>query len=176
MKTKIEFTTAEKSLSTMATVVLVLGLVGSIVVFFGNCFIWERSSYSGEIKGIEGFNWLGLSSLIYIVMATLLSWSLLSIIAEIAVNIRKMKEGNGLDWQKEFALLVLLHKKEEAKKILYKEILDSTEFKSVLSGGREEYHNDCIKTLNNKFSVYLKAIGEHEVNIEAESELLNVFK
>ena len=87
-----------------------------------------------------------------------------------------MKALTGLDWEKEFALLVLLHKKEEAKNILYKEILDSTEFKSVLSEGREEYHNDCIKKLNNKFSVYLKAIGEHEVTIKAGSELLNVFK
>jgi len=80
-----------------------------------------------------------------------------------------LKALTGLDWEKEFALLVLLHKKEEAKNILYKEIL-------VLSEGREEYHNDCIKKLNNKFSVYLKAIGEHEVTIKAGSELLNVFK
>lgn len=176
MKTKIEFTTAEKSLSTMATVVLVLGLIGAIVVFFENCLIWERSSYSGKIEGIDGFNWFGLSSLVYIVMATLLSWSLLSIITEISVNIRGMKEGNYSDWQKEFALLVLLNKKEDAKKILYKEILDSTELKSVLSGGREEYHNACVKKLNDKFSVYLKAIGEQEVNIDTESELLNVFR
>ena len=87
MKTK-KLTSAEKTLSVMAKLVLVLGIIGSIIVFFASCAIWQYSKYSGGIVGMDGVNWLGLPYFIFCIMFTLISWSVLSILVEISVNIR----------------------------------------------------------------------------------------
>lgn len=176
METKNDFTVAEKTLSLMSSVVLVLGIIGSIAVFLTSCISWEVSSYSGDINGVNGINWFGFPSLIYVLMATLIGWSLLSVIVEIAVNVRTKAASSSQTWQKEFALLVVLEKKKEARELLYKVIVESEEFKAVLSGGREEYHEGCIKNLNDTYAVYLKAIGEQSFNIDYSNELVNVFK
>lgn len=87
METK-KLTPAEKTLATMAKAVLVLGVIGSIIVFFATCAIWQYSKYSGGIVGMDGINWLGLPYFIFSVMFTLISWSVLSVLVEISVNIR----------------------------------------------------------------------------------------
>lgn len=87
METK-KLTSAEKTLAVMAKTVLVLGIIGSIIVFFATCALWQYSKYSGDIVGMDGINWLGLPYFILSVMFTLISWSVLSILVEISVNIR----------------------------------------------------------------------------------------
>lgn len=175
METTKDLTLAEKSLYLISTIVLILGIIGALIVFFTSCISWEIS-YSGKITGFEGVNWINLPSFAYVIMATLISWSLLSIIAEIAINVRLNGINSSQSWQKEFALLVLLDKKAEAKEILYKAILDSKEFKAVLSGGREEYHVGCIETLNKTYSIYLNALGESTFDFDNKNELFKIFK
>lgn len=87
MKTK-KLTPAEKTLAAMAKTILVLGAIGSIIVFFASCTIWQYSKNSGGIIGMDGINWLGMPYFIFCVMFTLISWSVLSILVEISVNIR----------------------------------------------------------------------------------------
>lgn len=176
METKKEMTSAEKTLSSMATVVLVLGIVGAIATFFSSCISWEISQYSGSIKGIDGINWLGLPSLIYIVMATLIGWSVLSVIVEISVNIRLGSVTKEDNWRKEFAVLIATDQKQRAKELLYRIILQSPEFSKVLTGGRDEYHAACVKEVNSTYSIYLKAIGDDSFKISESDEIFNVFR
>lgn len=94
METK-KLTPAEKTLATMAKTVLVLGIIGSVFVFFGTSVIWQYSKYSGGIVGMDGINWVGLPYFIFSVMSTLISWSVLSILVEISVNIRANNSHKG---------------------------------------------------------------------------------
>ena len=55
METK-KLTAAESTLAAMSKTVLVLGIIGSIVVFFSSCIAWEYSRYSGGIVGADGIN------------------------------------------------------------------------------------------------------------------------
>lgn len=174
METK-SLTTAEKTLSSLAKVVLVLGIIGSIAVFFSSFISWEISPYSGDIQGMDGINWMGLPALIYCIMATLIAWSILSILVEISVNVRS---GNSqiTHWEKDFALMVAIGQMDKAKEILYRIIFDSDEFKFVLSGGNEKFHQECIEKLNSKFKKHLNAIGEDSFTYSDSNEYLLAFK
>ncbi len=160
----------------MAIVVLVLGIIGSIATFFSSCIMWDISTYSGSINGIDGINWLGLPSLIYIIMATLIGWSVLSVVVEISVNVRKGSMGEKDNWKKDFAVLIATDQKKQARELLYRVILESHQFKKVLEGGRDEYHQACVKEVNNIYSVYLKAIGEESFKISESDEIFDVFR
>lgn len=93
MVTKEKLTVAESTLSTMAKVVLVLGIIASIIIFFTTCLAWKVGVW-GKIEGVDGLNWMGISTLLYCVMGTLIAWSLLSVIVEISVNVRSKGDGN----------------------------------------------------------------------------------
>lgn len=172
---KESLTSAEKTLCGMAKAVLVLGSIGSVAVFFSSCIAWEVSSYSGEIRGMDGINWMGVSALIYCIMATLIAWSVLTILAEISINVRN-KSTNETPWQKEFALMIALKDNNKAKEILYRAIFNSVEYKKVLSGGNDQYRKQCVDELNNSYSIYLAQIGEKQFAHNTENELFNVFK
>lgn len=174
METK-KLTTAESTLATMTTVVLVLGIIGSIAVFFSSCISWKISSYSGEIKGIDGFNWMGLPILIYCVIATLISWSVLSVLVEISANIRSESTQTN-SWEKDFAVMIATNNTDKAKEVLYRAIFESDEFKLVLTGGNETFHQGNIEKLNAKFLKYLKKIGEDRFIYTENSDYLMVFK
>ena len=142
---------------------LVLGTTGSIIIFFSSCIAWEYSRYSGGIVGVDGINWLGFPSLIYCIMGTLIGWSLLAILVEIAINTQV--NNSQANW-----------KKGKAKEILYRGIMESEEFKQVLTGGNENYHKECIDALNKKYGEYLNAIGEDAfINID-ENKIYKAFK
>lgn len=175
MATKEKLTAAESTLSTMATVVLVLGIIASIFVFAFSCLSWEFT-YSGGLDEVNGINWMGFPTLIYCIMATLISWSVLSVIVEISVNVRSGKEQTSSDWKKDFAISYVSGKNDTAKEILYRAILESDEFKKVMSGGNETYHQQCVDELNRIFRVYLEKIGEGEFKYTQANEILNVFK
>lgn len=177
MVTKEKLAAAESTLSTMARVVLVLGIIASIFVFFSTCIAWKYSSYSGEIRGMNGLNWMGISTLLYCVMGTLIAWSLLSVIVEISVNVRSKGDGNiSNNWKKDFVVAKAADLNDKAKEILYRAILESDLFKKVLSGGNETYHQQCIDELNKAFEPYLKEIGENQFKYTEANEILNAFK
>ena len=72
--------------------------------------------------------------------------------------------------------MVAAGEKKKAKEILYRGIMESEEFKQVLTGGNENYHKECIDALNKKYSDYLKAINE-DVFINAdENKIYKAFK
>ncbi len=171
-----KLTVAESTLLIMAKVVLVLGIIASILVFFTVCITWEYSYLGTDIVGIDKVNWLDFPIFIYAVMATLVTWSLLSVIVEISVNVRcKKGNGNGDKWEKDFAIAVATDQKVKAKEILYGEIMRSNEFRKVLSGGKDVYHQQCIDTLNSKYAPYLKEIGEEHFKYTDRNDILDVF-
>lgn len=170
METKKEMTPAEKALSIIAKVVLVFGAIGSIATFFISCIVWDR------YDGMDGINWFGLPSLIYIAMATLIGWSILSVITEMSINIRLGRAHDENNWRKEFAVLIATDQKQRAKELLYRVILQSPEFKKVITGGREEYHAACVKDVNSIYSVYLQAIGENCFKINESDNIFDVFR
>lgn len=172
---KVTLTTAEKTLATMAKAVLVLGIIGSIAVFFSSFISWEISPYTGETRGMDGINWAGLPALIYCIMATLIAWSVLSILVEISINIRSNNSQTN-QWEKEFALMIAIDNTDKAKEILYRAIFCSNEFKLVLTGGNEKFHQECIDKLNSKYSIYLKAIGKEHFIYSENDEYLMAFK
>ena len=173
METK-KLTAAESTLAAMSKTVLVLGIIGSIVVFFSSCIAWEYSRYSGGIVGADGINWLGFPALIYCVMGTLIGWSVLTILVEIAINTRTNNSQS--NWKKDFAVMVAAGEKKKAKEILFRGIMESEEFKQVLTGGNENYHKECIDALNKKYSDYLKAINEDVfINVD-ENKIYKAFK
>jgi len=176
MVTKEKLTAAESTLATMAKVVLVLGVIASIIVFFTSCIGWKMYS-DGEIYGVKGINWTGLSILIYCLMTTLIAWSLLSVIVEISVNVRSKGDVNiSNNWKKDFVVAKAADLNDKAKEILYRAVLESDLFKKVLSGGNETYHQQCIDELNKAFEPYLKEIGETQFKYTEANEILNVFK
>ena len=176
METKEKLTTAENTLSVMAKVVLVLGIIGSIFIFVFSCLSWNLT-YGGELDEVDGINWLGFPTLIYCIMATLIAWSLLSVIVEISVNARSKGNNNvSVNWQKEFAVAKTLDLNDKAKEILYRVILESDEFKKVLAGGNEIFHQSNIDALNEKFAPYLKEIGEDKFKYTKAIDILNVFR
>lgn len=173
METK-KLTAAESTLAAMAKTVLVLGIIGSVLVFFTSCIAWKCSIYSDGITGVKGINWLGFPSLLYCLMGTLVGWSVLSILVEIAVNTRTVNTQS--NWKKDFAVMVATGQKEKAKEVLYRGIMESEEFKRVLTGGNENYHRECIERLNKKFSEHLKAIGENTfINVD-ENDIYKAFQ
>ena len=174
METK-KLTVAENTLATMATVVLILGIIGSVAVFFSSCISWEISPYSGKTQGMDGINWLGISAFIYCIMATIIAWSVLSILVEISVNVRS-KNVQTTNWEKDFAVMVATKNTIKAKEILYRAIFESEEFKLVLTGGNETFHQGCIEKLNATFGKYLKAIGEDRFTYSESNDYLMVFK
>ena len=156
METK-KLTAAESTLAAMSKTVLVLGIIGSVFAFFSSCIAWEYSKYSGGIVGVDGINWLGFPVLV-----------------EISVNIRTQKTQSS--WKKDFAVMVAAGQKEKAKEVLYRGIMESKEFKQVLTGGNENYHKECIDALNKKYSDHLKAIGEDTFVNTDENEIYQAFK
>lgn len=172
---EIKLSAAESTLSTMAKVVLVLGIISSIIVFFSACIAWDYSTFSHEIRGVDGINWAGIPSFIYCLMATLVCWSLLSVIVEISVNVRS-KSNVSEDWKKEFAIAIATGQSIKAKEILYRTIFESEEFKKFLTGGNDTYHQQCIDDLNNKYAIYLKEIGEVQWKYTKPNEMMNAFK
>lgn len=173
METK-KLTAAESTLAAISKTVLVLGIIGSVIAFFSSCIAWEYSEYSGGILGADGINWLGFPIFIYCIMGTLIGWSVLAILVEIAVNTRTTNSQS--NWEKDFAVMIATNQTVKAKEILYRGIMESEEFKRVLTGGNENYHQECIDSLNMKYSKYLKAIGEESfINIDNTS-IYNAFK
>lgn len=169
-------TTSERILISMANVIFILGAIATIAIFLTSCIAWEISDYSGDIRGIDGINWFGIPLLIYCIMGTLISWSVLAILAEISIYIRDRSDGNQSIWEKDFALMISTKQIDKAKEILYRTILESDEFKLVLSGGNETYHQECIDRLHHKYGKYLKYIGEDRFMYDKENELVKVFK
>ena len=173
METK-KLTAAESTLAAMSKTVLVLGIIGSIFIFFSSCIAWKYSTYSEGIVGVDGINWFGFPALIYCVMATLIGWSVLAILVEIAISNRTNNSQS--NWKKDFAVMVAVGEKGKAKEILYRGIMESEEFKQVLIGGNENYHKECIDALNKKYNDYLKAIGEDVfINVD-ENQIYKAFK
>lgn len=107
-------------------------------------------------------------------MGTLIGWSVLAILVEIAINTRTNNSQS--NWKKDFAVMVATGEKGKAKEILYRGIMESEEFKRVLTGGNENYHKECIDALNKKYSDHLKAIDEDSFINTDENEIYQAFK
>lgn len=173
-----EKTSAENTLSSMAIIVLILGILGTVVSFFSLCVLWDYS-------GMDGISWAGIPTTINILIATLLGWSLLKVMVEISVNIRtlrklkssdKVEVRQGDDWRKEFAVFIAFEQKDKARELLYRSILNSDLFKRVVGCKTPENRDILMKDLNDYFCPYLRAIGEESFKVNLSNNIYDIFK
>ena len=163
-------TSAEKALKDIAQIILVFGIICSVIVLITMCFVTEKDYFG---KSTIEFNWIGIPYVICSVLGTIAAWALLTILAEIAYSVRT--KPNSTEWQKEFSLLVILGKKEEAKEILYRSILNSTTMQQILGDGNEVYRKGRYEALLQEYKPYLNAIGENTFPIDEQSILFKSF-
>lgn len=81
-----EATTAEKALNVIATIVLILGIIGTVICSFSIVFVDSgRYTYSEDIV----FNPIGFVTTLGVLLISLTIWSILRIFSEIATNVRQ---------------------------------------------------------------------------------------
>ena len=93
-------------------------------------------------------------------------------------NKLESKKGNASNWSKDFALKMTINQKEQAKEILYKEILSSKAFAELIRSNTaaEAYKLNMIEKINNEYDTYLRAIGESSFTIDCDNRIYNVFR
>ncbi len=82
---QIEPTSAEKTLSVIATIILVVGILGSLISLVTLAFPDEYGNTS------DSFSLMGFAISISILISTLITWSFLKVFCEMAANIRQGK-------------------------------------------------------------------------------------
>lgn len=104
-------------------------------------------------------------------------WGMTNDVKDLKNNLNPPKR-NTDSWSKDFALKITLNQKEQAKEILYKEILSSKAFTELIhaSSATDTYKLNLIEKINNEYAIYLKAIGESHITIDCNNEIYNVFK
>ena len=79
--------------------------------------------------------------------------------------------GDNSNWKREFCVLVASGNKEEAKKLLLKDMINTLSFRNVVVSENESYREKEFNSLNEKYSVYLKAVGLSLSDIDFSSSI-----
>ena len=100
-------------------------------------------------------------------------WGMTNDVKELKNNQRSTSH-----WSKDFALKITLNQKEQAKEILYKEILSSKAFAELMraSTGNEAYRLSVIEKINKEYAIFLKAIGEPSFTVDYQNKIYDIFK
>lgn len=77
---------------------------------------------------------------------------------ETALSNTENKEDK-FDWKRDFCVLITSGKKEEAKVLLLRNMINSLSFRNVIISNNESFRNKELDNLNKKYSVYLKSVG-----------------
>lgn len=104
-------------------------------------------------------------------------WGMTNDVKELKNN-QRSKEVDTNGWSKDFALKITLNQKEQAKEILYKEILSSKAFAELMraSTGNEAYRQSVIEKINKEYAIFLNAIGEPSFMVDYQNKIYDTFK
>ena len=149
---KKKLSSAENTLSILATFVLVIGIFGSILLFFALGMVTSPYGYGST------FTFQGLPYAIICLVSSLITWALFKILVEISYNIRTAN--SSLNWEKKFVVLIKLGKQEEAKELLYTAIMESEFIADIHEADYAPYQTRLLADLNSHFKPYLQAIGD----------------
>ena len=94
-------------------------------------------------------------------------------------NVSKIKDSllssvnadDNSNWKREFCVLVASGNKEEAKKMLLRDMINTLSFRNVVVSENESYREKELNSLNEKYSVYLKAVGLSLSDIDFDSPI-----
>lgn len=94
-------------------------------------------------------------------------------------NVSKIKDslsilGNADDksnWKREFCVLVASGNKEEAKKLLLREMINTLSFRNIVVSENASYREKELNSLNEKYSAYLKTVGLSLSDIDFSSSI-----
>ena len=64
-----------------------------------------------------------------------------------------------VDWKRRFCIMIAAGRKDEAKLLLFNNIVNSLSFKNVVISTNPEYRNNGINEINQRYSIYLKSLG-----------------
>ena len=82
---------AENTLSTIANIILVLGIISTLICAFTICFVTTlKPGYSYVTE--TTFNPVGFATTIAILLSSLASWSIMKVIANISLTIKEMNK------------------------------------------------------------------------------------
>ena len=85
----VDFHNAEKVLSIIATVILVLGVLTTVMCLFNICWVDSgRYIYSKDIV----FNPMGFATTIAILMGTLATWGVLRVLCNISNSLKVLRD------------------------------------------------------------------------------------
>ena len=166
---EMQKTSGENAISVIGAIILFLGLIATFITFIVSCF--GKSDISSDTV----FFWQGIPLTFSILLGTLFTWSVCKILCEIAINTRCEEYGFS-NWEKDFALQIALNNKEEAKAILYAQILASVEFSRYVVSESEESKNKILVSINNKFRIYLDELGIESFKLDTSSPIWHEFK
>lgn len=104
-------------------------------------------------------------------------WGMTNDVKEMKNN-QRSREVDTNHWSKDFALKITLNQKEQAKEILYKEILSSKAFSELMraSTGNETYKQSVIEKINKEYAIFLNAIGEPSFTVDYQNKIYDIFK
>lgn len=86
---KVIDNSAENTLSTIANIILVLGIISTLICAFTICFVTAlKPGYSYVTE--TTFNPVGFATTIAILLSSLASWSIMKVIANISLTLKEM--------------------------------------------------------------------------------------
>ncbi len=82
---------AENTLTTIANIILVLGIISTIICAFTICFVTAlKPGYSYVTE--TTFNPVGFATTTAILLSSLVSWSIMKVIANISLTLKEMNK------------------------------------------------------------------------------------
>ena len=82
---------AEKILINIANIILILGIIGTIICLFTLCFI-EAPKPGYTYRTEMTFNPAGFATTIMVLFSTIISWSVMKVLANISLTLKKIED------------------------------------------------------------------------------------
>lgn len=82
---------AEETLTTVAFTILVLGIITTVICFFSICFV-ETLKPGYEYVTEKKFNPAGFATTVMIFFTSLISWSIMKVLANISLTLKEMNQ------------------------------------------------------------------------------------
>lgn len=97
-------------------------------------------------------------------------WGMTNNVSKIETALsRSENKEDGDDWKRDFCILITSGKKEDAKVLLLKNIINNLSFRNVIISNNESFRNKELDNLNKEYSVYLKSIGLNLSDIDFDN-------
>lgn len=76
-----------------------------------------------------------------------------------------------VDWERRFCVLVTSGRNDEAKFLLFNNIINSLSFRNIVISGNPEFKEKELNNINKKYSVYLKSLGLNISDIDFDNPI-----